>query len=313
MGAEGALDLQAVDLLRSGPALRRAQHDHRPGRPGGARIGLDRDDVVDHPVEGGRELLVHLRGLLARDHVRGVAVAAQQRVQLVGGDAGQHRRVGDLVAVEVQDRQHHAVPPGVEELVRVPARRQRAGLGLAVADHAQRQQVRVVEHRAVGVHQRVAELAALVDRARGLRGDVAGDAAGEGELPEQGAHPVDVLADPGVHLGVGALEVGVGDEAGPAVARPGHVEDVQVALPDHPVHVRVDQVQPRGGPPVPEQARLDVLGSQRLAQQRVVEQVDLADGEVVRRAPVGVDQREIRIRRHGRLLGVVRHGDPPRT
>jgi len=35
------------------------------------------------------------------------------------------------------------------------------------------------------------------------------------------------------------------------------------------------------------QARLDVLGPQRLAQQRVVLQVDLGDGEVVRRLPVG--------------------------
>ena len=69
----------------------------------------------------------------------------------------------------------------------MPARGQRAGLGLAVADHAQHQQVRVVERGAVGVHQRVAELAALVDRPRRLGRDVAGDAAGEGELPEQRA------------------------------------------------------------------------------------------------------------------------------
>ena len=60
--------------------------------------------------------------------------------------------------------------------------RQRAGLGLAVADDAGDDQVRVVEGRAVGVRQRVAELAALVDRAGRLGRDVAGDAAGEREL-----------------------------------------------------------------------------------------------------------------------------------
>ena len=40
------------------------------------------------------------------------------------------------------------------------------GLGLAVADHAGDEQVGVVERRAEGVDERVAELAALVDRAR---------------------------------------------------------------------------------------------------------------------------------------------------
>ena len=67
----------------------------------------------------------------------------------------------------------------------MPAGRQRAGLRLAVADDAHHDQVRVVERGAVRVRQRVAELAALVDRARRLRRDVAGHAAGEGELAEQ--------------------------------------------------------------------------------------------------------------------------------
>jgi hypothetical protein len=40
---------------------------------------------------------------------------------------------------------------------------------------------------------------------------------------------------------------------------------------------------------VPEQARLHVLAVERLAQQRVVEQVDLADGQVVGGAPVRIE------------------------
>jgi hypothetical protein len=97
----------------------------------------------------------------------------------------------------VQDRQHRAVVAGFEELVRVPARRQRPGLGLAVADDAADEQVGVVERRAVGVRERVAELAALVDRARRLGRDVARDAARERELPEQPRMPVLVAADVG--------------------------------------------------------------------------------------------------------------------
>jgi hypothetical protein len=56
-------------------------------------------------------------------------------------------------------------------------------------------------------------------------------------------------------------------------------------LPDQASGVRPDQVQPRCGAPVPEQPRLHVLGEERLAQQGVVKQVDLPDGEVVRRTP----------------------------
>src|SRR5699024_9332916 len=45
--------------------------------------------------------------------------------------------------------------------------------------------------------------------------------------------------------------------------------------------------------PVPEQARFDVLTLQRLAQERVVLEVDLAHGEVVRGPPPGVERLEL--------------------
>ena len=67
----------------------------------------------------------------------------------------------------------------------MPAGGERAGLGLAVADDAGDDQVGVVERRAEGVAEAVAELAPLVDRARRLGRDVAGDAAGERELREE--------------------------------------------------------------------------------------------------------------------------------
>ena len=77
------------------------------------------------------------------------------------------------------------------------------------------------------------------------------------------------------------------------MARAGHVEHVEVARPDRPVEVRVDEVQAGRRAEVPEQARLDVLGLERLAEQRVVEQVDLPDREVVRGPPVRVEQLEL--------------------
>jgi hypothetical protein len=193
----------------------------------------------------------------------------------------------------MEDRQYCAIALWVEELVRVPASRERPGLGLAVADDAANEEIRVVKCGAVGVHQRVAKLAALVDRAGRLRRDMARDAARERELPKQGTHAVRVIGDVRIGLAVGALEVRIGDQAGTSMPRTRHVERVQVVLTDCSVHVRVDEVQSRRGPPVTEQPRLDVLGQQRLAQQRIVEQVDLPDRQVVGRAPVGVQEAKL--------------------
>jgi hypothetical protein len=89
-------------------------------------------------------------------------------------------------------------------------------------------------------------------------------------------------------LAVAALEPGVGDQRRAAVAGTGDVDHVEVARRDHAVEMGVDEVEARGRAPVAEQPRLDVLERQRLAQQRVVEQVDLPDGQIVRRAPPGI-------------------------
>src|SRR5581483_9685874 len=113
------------------------------------------------------------------------------------------------------------------------------------------------------------------------------------ELPEEAAHAVLVLRDRRVQLAVAALEVGVGDETRAAVAGTRDEDRAQVALLHHPAQVRVQEVQAGRRSPVAEQARLHVLRADQLAEQRVVEEVDLPDGEVVRCAPVRVEQPEL--------------------
>ena len=250
-------------------------------------------------MDGGRILAVEA----ARDEDRPVPVALEQRHELRLGNPREDGRARDFVAVQMEDGQHRAVAGRVEELVRMPARRERPRLGLAVANDACDEQLGVVERRAVRVGERVAELTALVDRPRRLRRDVARDPAGEGELAEKLMHARLVHAHVRIDLAVRALEVGVRDEPRPAVARPGHVERVEVAGPDRAVEVRVDEVQPRGRPEVPEQPRFDVLRRERLAKQWVGEQEDLTDGEVVRRAPIRVDEPKL-LGRERALLGL---------
>jgi hypothetical protein len=58
-----------------------------------------------------------------------------------------------ILAVQVQDGEDGAVRDRVQELVRVPARRQQPGLGLAVADDAAGEQVGVVVGGAVRVRE----------------------------------------------------------------------------------------------------------------------------------------------------------------
>ena len=188
----------------------------------------------------------------------------------------------------MKDREHGAVILRVQKLVAVPSRRERPRLGLAVADHAGDDERRVVERSAEGVAEAVAELAALVDRARRLGRDVARDAAREGELLEEPLQSVLVLRDGGIELAVRSLQVGVRNQRGPAVSRPGNVDHVEIVLPDDAVQVHVDEVLPRRRAPVPEEPRLQVGEPERGPEKRVVVQVYLPDGEVVRRPPVGV-------------------------
>ena len=290
----------AVDLLWAGPAFRRAHDDHRPHGPLGEAVRsgilLNAPDVVDRLLKRRRHQLVHRLRIVALDEMRGIAVAAHQGFELLVRDAREHGRIRDLVAVEVQDRQHRSIAHGIEEFVGVPARRQRPRFSLAVADHAGDDEVGVVEGRAMGVRHRIAELPALVDRARRLRRDVARDAAGKRELGEQPLHPLLVLRNVGIDLAVSPLEIGVGDQPRPAVAGAGDVDHVEVELLDQPVEMDVDEVQARRRAPMSEQPRLDVVLRQRRLEQRIVEQIDLPDRQIVRRAPVGIDHRAFLVR-----------------
>ncbi len=200
MRAPRALDRDAVDFFRSGPPLRCAQHDHWPARTRlitvSARAALHGADPVERFVDRRRELLMHVWRLVALDQERFPAISLQQCGQLFVGDPGEHRRVRDLVVVEMKDREHGSVPDGVEELVRMPARRERTRFGFSISHDARHDQVGVVERGTEGVADRVPELAALVDGTRSLRSDVTGHSTGEGELAEQALHALAVSASP---------------------------------------------------------------------------------------------------------------------
>jgi hypothetical protein len=125
---ECPFNLLTIDDLGAGPALRRGQDDHRPAWPGGvaaaARQLLNFENTPGDQIERVGHQRVHHGGVVAFDEERLPATAGEELFQFVAGNAGQDGRIGDLVAVQVQDRQHRAVGDWIEELVGMPGRRQ---------------------------------------------------------------------------------------------------------------------------------------------------------------------------------------------
>ena len=114
-------------------------------------LGYDWPLFTKKSPQAAAEAVVAYARLVALDKAGFVTIAPKQFFQFVVADAGQHSRAGDLVAIQMQDRQHGAVENRIEKLVRVPTSGRRAGLRLAVADDTDRQQFRVVEDGAIRV------------------------------------------------------------------------------------------------------------------------------------------------------------------
>ncbi len=231
---------------------------------------------------------MHQRRLVTFDEDGRPTVAAQQLLQFVVGDAGEDGRIGNLVAVEMQDRQYRAVGGRIEKLVRMPRGGERPGFRLAVADDAGDDEIGVVEHGAERMAQRIPEFASLVDRARRFRRRVAGNASGKRELKKELLQSGFVPADVGIDLAVRALEIGVAHDRRPAVPGAGDVDHVEVVFRDDPVQVHVDEVLPGRGAPVSQQHALHIGECQGPLQQRIVVKIDLSDRQIVGGAPVRI-------------------------
>src|SRR5215472_2106588 len=93
VGAPKVLGALAVDLFGTGPALGRAQNNHRPARslgfpPGGfARFGLNLFNLRNDSIEGGRHQRVYLFRFVALDDMGSVTVPTKQLLQLFLTDA----------------------------------------------------------------------------------------------------------------------------------------------------------------------------------------------------------------------------------
>ena len=231
---------------------------------------------------------MHCCRIVALDEVRRPTAPAEKLLQLLMLDAGQHGRIADLIAVQMQDRQHGAVGDWIEELIRLPCCRQGARLCLAIADDARDDQLRVIERRAEGMAERIAEFAAFMDGPGGRRRHVTRNAAGKRELLEQLFQSGFILGDVRINLAPRPFEIDIAHQGRAPMTRTGDVDHVQIMLLDHPVEVDIDEVLAWRRSPMSYDQRFDVSRCQRRAQERVVVEIDLPHRQVIGRPPVGV-------------------------
>ncbi len=159
-----------------------------------ARLLLNGSNLGIAFIQRSSQQLMHDFGIVAFDKIGLVTASDIQGLQVVVARACLNGRSGDLVAIEVQNRKHRAVPHWIEEVDRLPASFERTRFGLAVADDAGNDQIGIVESGAESVNQRVAEFAALVHGIWDVRSAMAGHAAGRRKLSEQKPHAVLIRA-----------------------------------------------------------------------------------------------------------------------
>ena len=241
MSQEVAFDTVAVYYLRTGPALRCTQNDHRPYRTGSvvvlASVLLDLFDLLDHDIHSLSHLAMHFHRLFAFYEVRLPAITMEEVGQFLLGQTAEDGRVSDLVSVQVKDRKNGTVAYRVDELVALPGSSQRAGLSLAVADYAGSDQFRVIKDSAACVSDGVTKLATFVDGTRSLRSTVARYAAREGELLEQFLHTFLVTGDIRIDLAVRSVNIIICNKEVSAVSRAGQKDHVQIITLDGTVAV----------------------------------------------------------------------------
>ena len=133
---------------------------------------LMRTNLEDALLQRRGHFLMHRRRVVAFNEVGFLAISGKQRLQFVMGNARKDCGIGDLVAIEVKDRQDGSIANRIQELVGMPRGGKRAGLGFAVPDHDGDDEIGIVKSRAVGVRDGIAKFAAFVNRTWRLRGAV---------------------------------------------------------------------------------------------------------------------------------------------
>ncbi|MNC26087.1 hypothetical protein D3C75_742040 [compost metagenome] len=299
MGTEGACVGNAVPFHRTGPALRRTADDHRPQGTGGmvvfTGILLNGLDFLNDSIQHLGHFRMHQIRVGAFHIMRLPAHTGEVSGHFLTGLTGKDGGIADFEAVQVKNRQYCAVGDRIDEPVGEPGCGQRSGFGFAVSDDNSGDQLRFVENSADTMGEGITQLAAFMDGARSFGSGMGGDSAREGELLEELDQTGNIPGNFRIDFGVAAVQVRVGNHDLAAVAGAFDVEHIQIILGDGPVQVGIDKVLAWDGAPVADGLYLHMGILQRFLQQRVAFQVELAYGNIVGCAPIGVKLIQIRL------------------
>src|SRR6516225_5691077 len=117
MSAPKSLNFLSIYFLRSGPSFWAAQNDKGPTRYGSSRIvvaafscpSLNDANFIECLFENLSHAPVHQVGIRSGGEQRFVTVSAKQLNNVLIRQSAEDSRIGNLVAVEMEDRQHRAV------------------------------------------------------------------------------------------------------------------------------------------------------------------------------------------------------------
>src|SRR5262249_7870518 len=186
-------------------------------------------------------------------------------------------------------RKHRAVRNWIEKFIAMPTGGEWTGFRLAVADHYEGEQVRMVVRRTVSVRDAVSQFTTFVDASGCFRSGVAANPARKGELFKEALHSREVFTLLWINLRISSLQVRLRQDSWCTMSRPRDKNCVQVILVDQPVEVNVSEGLPRIRAPVAQQSRLSVCRRQRLSEQRVVLEIEHTQTQVQACMPVSVD------------------------
>src|SRR5579862_2947906 len=212
--------------------------------PAAASVFLNPANRAVTFVQRRGHLLMHRHRLVTLDEMNLVAVRGEKLADLGVGFARENSRTGDLVAIEMKDRQHRAITRRVEEVDTLPRAFERCGFRFTIANHACDDEIRIVECRAERMRERVAELAAFVDRSGNMRAGMTGNTSRGRELPKQDAQSFEVLRYLWIDFRVGAFQVGLRDDGWSAVAGTRDINHRRIVLADDAVEMHIDEILP---------------------------------------------------------------------
>src|SRR3954447_17315587 len=90
---------------------------------------------------------------------------------------------------------HCSIPPGIQELIRMPTGSKRSGFRFSISDCDGYDKSRIVECRTESMGQRIPQFAALMNGSWGVGSDVAWNSSGKCKLCKKPPQPRFVLSD----------------------------------------------------------------------------------------------------------------------